>query len=102
MPRVDQVRRVVFIRTDRLGETLLNLPAIASLKAALPSAVLTLLVQPELAPLMARAPGVDRVVAVPPARDAWWGRALALSRLLRPYRFDLAVVSNPMKALHVA
>ena len=28
------VRRAVFIRTDRLGETLLNLPAIAALDAA--------------------------------------------------------------------
>ena len=102
MPRVDPVRRVVFIRTDRLGETLLNLPVIASLKAALPHAVLTLLVQTELAPLMARAPGVNHVLAVGTTPGTWWMRALALSRLLQPCRFDLAVVSNPMKELHAA
>ena len=42
-PLPGAVHRALFIRTDRLGETLLTLPAMAALKAALPQASLTLL-----------------------------------------------------------
>ncbi len=98
-----QVRRLLFIRTDRLGETLLNLPAVAALRAALPQATLTLLVHPDLESLLASAPGVDRVLACAQgARQTWWARACRLGAVLRRYRFDIAVVSNPMRELHLA
>jgi hypothetical protein len=51
VPSRDDIRHVLFVRTDRLGETLLNLPAAAALKAALPHASLSLLVHPDLEPL---------------------------------------------------
>ena len=94
---------MLFIRTDRLGETLLNLPAVSSLRAALPQASLTLLVHPDLQPLLDGLPGIDEVLAHRhELRHGWWRRARTLGRTLRPRRFDVAVVSNPMKELHVA
>ena len=103
MRAIDRVQRVVFIRTDRLGETLLNLPAMAAVKAALPEAALTVLVHPHLKPLIETIPWIDRVIDYArPSAQAWWVGALRLGRLLRPQRFDVAVVSNPMKELHVA
>ena len=95
--------RLLFIRTDRLGETLLALPAAAALRAAYPQARLTLLMQPALQPLLAGVPGIDEVLAYDGAApSAWWRRALRLGRALRPRRFDVAVVSNPKKELHLA
>ncbi len=100
---LEQVQRIVFIRTDRLGETLLNLPAIASLKQALPHASLTLLVQLELAPLFQGVPGIDGVIAYEPdATASSWGRARVLAKALKPHGFDLAMISNPKKELHMA
>ena len=97
------MRRLLFIRTDRLGETLLNLPAVAALKAALPSAAITLLVHPDLQPLLEAVPEADQVLAdTRAAGPLWWLRALRLARMLRPHRFDLALVSNPKKELHAA
>lgn len=96
-------RRILFIRTDRLGETLLAVPAAMALRAASPQAHLTLLVQPALQPLLAGAPGIDEVLAYDDtAPPQWWRRALRLGRALRPRRFDLVVVSNPKKELHLA
>lgn len=98
-----RIHRVLFIRTDRLGETLLNLPAIAALKQALPHASLTFLVQPELAPLFQDVPGIDHVIAYkPPAARSSWARARALAKVLKPLQFDLVVISNPKKELHLA
>ena len=95
--------RILFIRTDRLGETVLNLPVVAGLKQALPTARLTFLSRPELVPLVLKAPGVDRVMAYEEARPSWWvARAVRLALRLGPERFDLAIVSNPKKELHLA
>ena len=100
---LEQIRRIVFIRTDRLGETLLNLPAVAALKAGLPQASLTLLVHPQLQPLLASLPGVERVLTLDAGGEGAWGmRAIRLGQRLRAHRFDLAMVSNPKKEVHAA
>src|SRR3989338_1936841 len=101
-PAVEDARRLLFIRTDRLGETLLNLPAIAALNAALPNAELTVVIHPALQDLIAAAPGVDRVLPYDDADTRWWVRAFGFAKMLRSHRFDLAIVSNPKKELHVA
>jgi ADP-heptose:LPS heptosyltransferase len=95
-------RKLLYIRNDRLGETLLNLPAAAALKAGLPGASLTVLAHAEVAPLLAILPWIDDVMADEPGGGAWWRRAATLARRLRPRRFDLAVISNPKKELHAA
>ena len=95
--------RIVVIRTDRLGETLLTMPAAAALHDALPQARISLLVQPDLKPLLAEVPWLDEVLADDPGRSgSWWQEALRLRRLLAPRRFDLAVVANSKKASHAA
>lgn len=95
--------RVIWMRTDRLGETLLNLPAAAALKAAIPSTHLTLLVQSDLRPLLAGLPWVDAVLDFDSGSGGpWWRQAWRLARTLRRERFDVAIVSNPKKALHLA
>lgn len=99
----ERIRRVVFVRTDRLGETILNLPAAASIKAALPHAALTFVAHPEVAPLLQRLPWIDAVVPYDEASTrAWWSRALALRALLRAQRCDAVIVSNAKKELHLA
>ena len=97
-------RRFLFIRTDRLGETLLNLPAIAALKAAVPKAYVTVLAAEAVAPLLQVAPGVDQVLVMPSgAAASWWlSQAVQLAAALRARRFEVAIVSNPNKALHLA
>ena len=96
------VERLLFIRTDRLGETLLNLPTVVALKAALPAASITLLADPSLHPLLQDAYGVDRLLGDEPRSPVWWVRAFRLSRTLRPLHFDAAIVSNPKKEFHLA
>ena len=103
MAGLHHARHILFVRTDRLGETLLNLLAITALKRALPRASLTLVVHPELESLMSSMPGIDCVLPSPQDPAArWWLRAGRLGRLLRRQRFDVALVSNPKKELHLA
>ena len=96
-------RRILVIRTDRLGETLLNLPILVALKRAFPSAFVTWMVNPALVELLRDAPGVDQVIGYRDERRlAWWMRALHLARRLRGERFDLVLISNCKKEFHAA
>lgn len=97
------IRKILCIRTDRLGETLLTLPAVASLKSSLPKSVLTFLVHPDLVSLIARAPCIDRVTSYEERlKSLWWYRALCLGQRLRHEGFDLAVIFNPKSEFHLA
>lgn len=96
-------RRVLFVRTDRLGETLLTLPAVLEMKAALPGSEITLLVHPALRELVQRVCGIQAVWAYPPGqRQFWLCRAVRWAKRLRQGRFDAVIISNPMKELHLA
>lgn len=97
------MKRLLFVRTDRLGETILTLPAAACLKAAFPGASLTYFVQPALNPLLARLPWIDRVWSIEePPTTPWWLRAHRAAGHWRGERFDLAVIANPKKEWHLA
>ncbi len=99
---VPAVRSILVIRTDRLGEAVLNLPVLSVLKHAFPQATVTWMVNAELVDLLRDVPGVDRVMGY--ANDShgrWWTQALRLASALRRERFDVVVVSNPKKAFHV-
>ncbi len=96
-------RRILFIRTDRLGETVLTLPALLALKAALPQSEITVLVQSGLRELIQRIDGIAQVWEYPRgSRPMWWFRALRWGAILGRGRFDAVFVSNPMKELHLA
>jgi lipopolysaccharide heptosyltransferase II len=91
------VRRILVIRLDLLGDLVFAAPTIAALRAAYPTAELTLLTLPYTRPLAALIPGVDRTLALDVNRyrrpDGWWhlGEAIALVRGLRAARFDLCL-----------
>ena len=95
--------RILCIRTDRLGETILTLPVVTALQAAQPHAELVLLVHPELAGLLNGLPGVAEIWPYEPEMPrSWQRRALKLASRLRAGRFDLALVCHPKKELHAA
>lgn len=99
-----EVHRVLFIRTDRMGDLLMNLPAIRLVRQTFPKAWLTLLTDEPVADLLKGHPDIDEVMPIPAerlARDGWRG-AWELSRRLRRASFDVAIVSNPDKLWHLA
>jgi len=98
-----RIKRILVIRTDRLGETLLHLPLVDALKRACRDATLTWMVNPDLVELISQAPGVDRTLGYDfdPA-SSWWRRAVRLAGRLRREQFDLVMISNSTKEFHLA
>ena len=104
---VDQRRQgtsphILFVRTDRLGETVLNLPVLHALRTAWPLSRVTLMVNPLLRELFLGHPDLTDVVAEPSFEGSWWSRVWRLSRLWRSWKADVSILSNPKKAYHLA
>jgi ADP-heptose:LPS heptosyltransferase len=98
---VKKINRILFIRSDRLGDVLMNLPAIAVLRKAYPKAWIALLVNRPVSDLFNDHPDVDEIIAVEAdellrSRRKQW----QLIAKIRSIRFDLAVASNPSKFFH--
>lgn len=91
--------RWLIVRTDRLGETVLTLPAIAAVRDAHPTSHIALMVQPALAGLMRAVDGIDEVIEAP-MESPWWRRAAVAARRMRG--FDTVVIAHPYKAWHAA
>ncbi|MFL6052655.1 MAG: glycosyltransferase family 9 protein [Actinoallomurus sp.] len=92
--------RVLLVRPDHLGDVLVTLPAVATLRRAAPGAVVTYALPPEVAEVCSRCPYVDVVVPVafPPLDRPWWSAddpdvIAAAAGLGGPY--DLAVLPRP-------
>ncbi|MEF3273343.1 MAG: glycosyltransferase family 9 protein [Chloroflexus sp.] len=95
-------RRVLIIKPDHLGDLLLATPALAALRAALPSALITALVGPWAAPMWQRLPELDVIMTLPfpafdrnaakPAPFAPYALLVREAWRLRQHRYDVALV----------
>lgn len=94
-------RKILFIRTDRMGDVLMNLPAIRALRLNYPKSWITLMTDNSVAGLLQGHEDIDELMTV--NASAFKNSPLERIRLamrLRKIRFDLAIVSNPDKNMH--
>jgi len=97
-----RIKRILVIRTDRLGDLLLNVPAVRALKQRFPGARLTMLVQPHLTETVAGNPDVDAVISYDKGGvERGWRRTFGLVRRLRREQFDLVAILNPAKRSNI-
>ena len=96
-----QVRRILYVRTDRVGDALMNLPALRVLRQNYPKAWMTLMTDKSVSGLFKGHPDLDEVLEVD-AGELAQNAALrgALVRKTRDIHYDLAVISNPSKFFH--
>ncbi len=95
-------KKMLLIRTDRMGDLLLTLPAVRAIRQNFPASEVTLMLRQELEPLIQGHPDVDRTLPWNPRDGTGW---IAISRWgwrLRKEGFDVAVVFNPTKLFHAA
>jgi ADP-heptose:LPS heptosyltransferase len=102
--RLPEAARILVVRAAGIGDLLLAVPALRTLRATRPRATIDVLVTPEAAPLLRDSPLVDRVLAFDKApwdyaRD--WLRApgrlrplVGLWRALRTSRYDAVLIMH--------
>ncbi|MDD5072416.1 MAG: glycosyltransferase family 9 protein [Candidatus Omnitrophica bacterium] len=96
-------RRILLVRTDRIGELLLTTPAFGSVRESFPGAKITLLVKPSSSPVVEGNPCFDSIVKLDPVPDLdSFAKRLRFIRFLRVSGFDMVVIFNPSKFFNVA
>lgn len=89
-----QGKRILLVRTDRLGDVILTLPMLSVLRKHFPDAYLAILLRTYTAPLVEGNPYLDEVMlydnnnTLIPFRD--------LLQDVRLHRFDIAIIARPM------
>jgi heptosyltransferase-3 len=83
------IRKVLIVRTDRLGDVLLTTPVSSALREAYPQAKISWLVRPYAAPLLEHNPNVDEILV-----DRG-GPIKELVDLLKNGQFDAAIIAYP-------
>lgn len=98
----NSIQNILFIRTDRLGDFLLNLPAIHALKETYPTARLSVLLHPGIEELLKDHPDIDEVIPFTPAiHGTHFLQWLFFFWKLKNKSYDLVIVSNPHKYFHL-
>ena len=100
----DVQQRILLVRPDHMGDALLTLPAITTLREALPEAELLALASPQTASVFASLPELDVVQTMDfpginrstqRRRLAPWLQALRTARQLRDLRCSAALILRP-------
>jgi len=98
-------KQILAIRTDRLGEFLLTIPAVRLLKESYPSSKITLIVNPLWESIAGKIPWIDRVISYQEKAGNSLVEAWRLVRLIRKAGYgdyDVAIAFHPKKSFHLA
>ncbi len=91
-----QYKRILIVRTDRMGDVILSTPVIKALRDAYPQAYLAMVVKPYTKVIVEGNPNLDEAILYDKDyKEKNWVAAFGFSRALAKNKFDLAIVLNP-------
>ena len=97
------LKRLLLIRTDRIGDTVLTLPSVSAIRKKYPKAFIVFLAQPYTAPLIEKYSGIDLLLIYEPeGRHKGFSGIMKLSRELEKFKFDTAILFYPRPELAFA
>ncbi len=95
---MENPQRILFVRTDRLGDTLLSTPGLRALRASYPQAWISVLTSPTGLPAVENNPDAQDILVYD--KRASWLDHWRLLRRLRAMRFDAAVIAHCNNAVN--
>jgi len=94
--------KYIIIRTDRIGEVLLSTVAVDLIKRSNPEAKITFATSGYSADIVSGRDDIEEVLIIDTSGEkSWFPEALSLGRELKKRRFDVAIILNPHKTLHL-
>ncbi len=95
-------RRILLVRNDRIGDLLMNTPAIRAVRYSFPFSRITVAVRPSSLEVVKGNPDVDEIITFD-ERDkekSLWGKIKFVWKL-RGARYDVAIMLNPTKIFNI-
>ncbi|MDD5409371.1 MAG: lipopolysaccharide heptosyltransferase II [Candidatus Omnitrophica bacterium] len=97
-----EYRRILVVRTDRIGDVLLSTPVIKALRVKYPQAYISMVVAPYARDIVEGNPYLDEVIIYDKdIKHKSWIRSLKFARRLKNKKFDLAVILHPTNRMHL-
>ncbi|MFH1269454.1 MAG: lipopolysaccharide heptosyltransferase II [Candidatus Omnitrophota bacterium] len=97
-----EYKRILVLRTDRIGDVLLSTPVIKTLRDSYPNVYITVMVSPHAKDIVDGNPCLDEVIIYDKeGKHKSWLGSLKFSRKLKKKRFDLALILHPTNRAHL-
>ncbi|MFA5089915.1 MAG: lipopolysaccharide heptosyltransferase II [Candidatus Omnitrophota bacterium] len=95
-------KRILIVRTDRIGDVLLSTPVIKALRQAYPQAFIAMMVSPYTKDIIEGNPWLDEVIIYDKeGRHKGWLQSLGFAFRLKEKGFDAAIVLHPTNRVHL-
>jgi len=95
-------KRILIVRTDRIGDVLLSTPVIKTLRENYPHAYIAMMVSPYTKEIVEGNPYLDDVIIYDKdGKHKSWQRSIKFARSLRKKKFDLAIILHPINRVHL-
>ena len=98
----DRYKRILVIRTDRIGDVLLSTPAIKALRENYPHAFIAAMVSPYAKEIVEGNPSLDEAILYDKdGKHKGWASSVRFARNLRRHKFDVAIILHPTNRAHL-
>ncbi|MBU1998255.1 MAG: lipopolysaccharide heptosyltransferase II, partial [Candidatus Omnitrophica bacterium] len=95
-------KRILIVRTDKVGDVLLTTPVIKGLRREYPDSYIAMVVRPYSENIVCDNPYLDEVFIYDKlARHKNWYNSMRFAWELRKKRFDLAIIFHPTNRMHI-
>lgn len=95
-------KRILIVRTDRIGDVLLSTPVIKALRDNFPNAYIAMMVSPYAKDIVEGNPYLDDVIIYDKDnKHKSWQRSFKFAQNLKKKKFDLAVILHPTNRAHL-
>ncbi|MEW6101640.1 MAG: glycosyltransferase family 9 protein, partial [Candidatus Omnitrophota bacterium] len=103
IPAIDALfKRILIVRTDRIGDVILSTPVIKAMRDKFPGAYIAMMVSPYTKEIVEANPYLDDVVLYDKeSKHKKWRRSIKFSQRLKKKKFDLALILHPNKRVHL-
>lgn len=100
--RKSNSKRILIVRTDRIGDVLLSTPVIKAMRDEYPDACIAMMVSPYSKEIVEGNPYLDEVIVYDKeAKHKSWASSMEFAKYLKTKKFDLALVLHPNNRVHL-
>ncbi|MDD5512922.1 MAG: lipopolysaccharide heptosyltransferase II [Candidatus Omnitrophica bacterium] len=100
--RKGSLKRILIVRTDRIGDVLLSTPVIKALRQAYPHSFISMMVSPYAREIVDGNPYLDEVIVFDKDNlHRGWFAAMKFALNLKKKKYDLAVILHPSVRVHL-
>ena len=95
-------KRILIVRTDRIGDLLLSAPVIKALRRKYPNSYIAMMVSPDTKDIVEENPYLDEVIIYDKdVKHRGWAETFKFAKNLKKKGFDISIILHPTNRAHL-